>query len=95
MSPKFISPSCAKLIHFGSIILFNKWLSVSIDTVKLQIIYVWSWFCNRAPETMFFEMSKNRKKTHNDPDYTRKMVPITGRASTLLEIFEKSNLNPN
>ena len=26
---------------------------------------------------------------------TRKMVPITGRASTFLEIFENSNLNPN
>ena len=26
---------------------------------------------------------------------TRKMVPITGRASTFLEIFENYNLNPN
>ena len=35
---------------------------------------------------------------HADPcnkSYTRKMVPITGRASTFLEIFENSNLNPN
>ena len=27
--------------------------------------------------------------------YFRKMVSITGRASTFLEIFENSNLNPN
>ena len=30
-----------------------------------------------------------------DSVITRKMVPITGRASTFLEIFENSNLNPN
>ena len=28
-------------------------------------------------------------------EVARKMVPITGRASTFLEIFESSNLNPN
>ena len=37
-----------------------------------------------------FRMQSEREQT-----LTRKMAPITGRASTFLEIFENSNLNPN